>query len=61
VFDRVLLTDYMTIPRFSANDDFDPAVLTRSAELVRISVPRTSVRRPIIHGGCVDWIDAAAQ
>jgi hypothetical protein len=51
----------MTIPRFSANDDFDPAVLTRSAELVRISVPRTSVRRPIIHGGCVDWIDAAAQ
>jgi hemerythrin-like domain-containing protein len=35
VLDRVLLIYEATIRRFSANDDFDPAVVSRSAEIIR--------------------------
>jgi hemerythrin-like domain-containing protein len=35
VLDRVLLIYEAGVAKFSANEDFDPAVLTRSAEIVR--------------------------
>jgi hypothetical protein len=52
VLDRVLLCYEAALAKFSANEDFDPALVTQSAEIIRDFMTKLALAKPT---ACISW------